>query len=134
MPSNYPLARTAEEFYPVMKVRLNSLDVETALGVFDSACIMIDAAGAIHRGLEAIGGELEKYFSLGLQMDMAKRHLFTTGDTALLICDWSYDGIARDGTTVNMKGTASDVIRRGDDGIWRYIIDNPFGTQRRDAL
>jgi hypothetical protein len=29
---------------------------------------------------------------------------------------------------VDLHGTATDVARRGADGAWRYVIDNPFGT------
>ena len=32
-------------------------------------------------------------------MDSRPRHVFTTGDTALSINDWSYDGTGKDGAT-----------------------------------
>lgn len=34
----------------------------------------------------------------------------------------------RNGGSVNFQGTATDVARRGSDGRWRSVIDNPFGT------
>ncbi len=37
-------------------------------------------------------------------------------------------GTARDGSRVDLSGTATDVVRRGTDGRWRYVIDNPHGT------
>lgn len=80
----------------------------------------------------SIRAELEKYFSLGLQMSITQRHMFVTGDTALLILDWSYIGTAKDGTEINMAATATDIARRGPDGFWRYLIDNPFGSQNRE--
>jgi ketosteroid isomerase-like protein len=49
-------------------------------------------------------------------------------DLALLVVAWSIRGTTRDGREVNLMGTASDVVRRGADGKWRYVIDNPFGT------
>ncbi|PSK98914.1 ketosteroid isomerase-like protein [Murinocardiopsis flavida] len=65
---------------------------------------------------------------LGLPMDARVRHTYVAGDIALLIVDWSMRGTALDGTAVDFAGTASDVLRRGPDGCWRYVIDNPFGT------
>jgi ketosteroid isomerase-like protein len=56
------------------------------------------------------------------------RHRYPAGDVALLIVDWSVDGHAPDGSPVEMSGTAADVARRGPDGRWRYVIDNPMGT------
>jgi ketosteroid isomerase-like protein len=43
------------------------------------------------------------------------------GDIALLIVGWSIAGL-------DAQGTATDVARRGPDGRWRYVIDNPYGT------
>lgn len=34
----------------------------------------------------------------------------------------------RNGGSVNFQGTATDGARRGSDGRWRSVIDNPFGT------
>jgi ketosteroid isomerase-like protein len=133
MTNRFELPRTPEDFFPIMEARFNSLDVEAALELFHQDSIMIDVAGDIHRGVAEIGSELKRYFSLGLPMDLTQRHLFVTGDTALSICDWSYDGVAKNGATIKMNGSTSDVIRRCDDGIWRYAIDNPFGTQSRAA-
>ena len=50
--------------------------------------------------------------------------------------------IAKDGRTitdhteiagkhVHLGGSASDILRRGADGFWRYIIDNNQGTAVR---
>jgi ketosteroid isomerase-like protein len=132
MNQNYALAATPEAIVPALLAHLNSLDVETMLGFYHPQAMIIDAAGHEHKGREAIGAELEKYFSLGLQMSITQRHLFVAADTALLILDWSYIGTARDGTEINMVATATDIAPRGDDGLWRYLIDNPFGSQRRD--
>jgi ketosteroid isomerase-like protein len=59
------------------------------------------------------------------------RHVFVGGDTAQIVVDWSIDGTGSDGKVVHMHGTASDIMRRGADGFWRYIIDNNQGTAVR---
>lgn len=134
MNQNYALATTPEGIVPALLAHLNSLDVETMLSFYHSDGMIIDASGHGHKGREAIGTELERYFSLGLQMSINQRQIHVAADTALLILDWSYIGTARDGTEVNMIATATDIARRGDDGFWRYLIDNPFGAQSRDQL
>lgn len=126
------LASTPEEIVPALLAHLNSLDVETMLSFYDADGMIIDASGATHVGRDAIGAELAKYFSLGLQMSITQRHMFVADNIASLILDWSYIGTARDGTEINMVATATDIARRGDDGLWRYLIDNPFGSMRRD--
>ncbi|GIJ45547.1 hypothetical protein Val02_24330 [Virgisporangium aliadipatigenens] len=41
--------------------------------------------------------------------------------------EWALRGSGPRGP-VDLSGTATDVARRGPDGHWRYLIDNPFGT------
>jgi ketosteroid isomerase-like protein len=64
----------------------------------------------------------------GLPMEAHARHVYTAGDLALLIVDWSMRGTGPHGHPVDLSGTATDVVRRGPGGRWRYVIDNPFGT------
>ncbi|NRQ39969.1 DUF4440 domain-containing protein [Nonomuraea sp. NN258] len=64
----------------------------------------------------------------GLPIDARLRHAYVAGDTALLVVDWSIRGTSRDGHPIDLRGTATDVARRGQDGGWRYLIDNPFGA------
>ncbi|MBK1840618.1 nuclear transport factor 2 family protein [Azospirillum sp. YIM B02556] len=132
MTNKFALATTPEGIVPALLAHLNSLDVEIMLGFYDPAGMIIDATGQSHVGPAQIGAELEKYFSLGLEMSITQRHLFVADNIASLILDWSYIGIARDGTMVNMVATATDIARRGEDGRWRYLIDNPFGSARRE--
>ncbi|MET8868588.1 hypothetical protein ABZW11_37155 [Nonomuraea sp. NPDC004580] len=61
-------------------------------------------------------------------MEAVPRQVYVAADIALLIVDWSMRGTARDGTEIAMSGTATDVLRRGPDGRWRYVIDNPHGV------
>lgn len=69
-----------------------------------------------------------RLLGLGLPIDVRPRHVYVSDDIALLIVDWSIHGTAPDGGDVHVDGTATDVARRGRDGQWRYIIDNPCGA------
>jgi ketosteroid isomerase-like protein len=131
---SFALATTPDGIVPALLTHINSLDVETIVGFYHPESVFIDEKGHEHRGADGIGAQWKKYFSFGLPITITQRHLFVEGDTALLILDWTYVGTARDGTEVNLAATATDVARRGDDGFWRYLIDNAFGTQRRDEL
>ncbi len=70
----------------------------------------------------------ERFLGLGLPIAVHPRHTYVVDDIALLIVDWVIDGVGPDGEHVHVEGTATDVARRGPDGHWRYIIDNPFGV------
>lgn len=60
-------------------------------------------------------------------MKAAVRESYVTADTALMVVDWSIDTPGRDGGQEHLEGVGLDVLRRGEDGKWRYVIDNPFG-------
>lgn len=131
MTHRYSLAETPEGIVPALLEHINSLDVEVMLGFYDEEGMIVNPTGAPQIGRAAIGAELRKYFGLGLPMQIVQRHMFVAGDTASLVLDWSIVGKGPDGSPVHLVATANDIARRGRDGRWRYLIDNPFGTQVR---
>ena len=68
-------------------------------------------------------GPLEEHLALRKQLAVSPRDVLVCGDLALLIVDWSITGS-------DIEATGTDVARRGADGQWRYVIDNPFGVAR----
>ncbi|MEU2613882.1 DUF4440 domain-containing protein [Micromonospora sp. NPDC007271] len=81
---------------------------------------------------EPVSGEArraanDEFLRLGLPITVTPRRIYVQGDLALLIVDWVIDGRLPDGEHVHISATATDVARRGADGYWRYVIDNPFG-------
>jgi ketosteroid isomerase-like protein len=57
--------------------------------------------------------------------------VFVAADIAQIVLEWSIDGTDTDGKHVHLGGSASDILRRGADGLWRYLIDNNQGTAAR---
>jgi ketosteroid isomerase-like protein len=41
---------------------------------------------------------------------------------------WSFSGTGPDGEPVRLAASNADVLRRQADGSWRFVIDNPWGT------
>jgi quercetin dioxygenase-like cupin family protein len=76
--------------------------------------------------------QFQRDMSLGLPLKANVRHVFLGDDTAQIVVDWSIDGNGPDGEGIHLGGTASDIVRRGADGFWRYIIDNNQGTAVRE--
>ena len=50
------------------------------------------------------------------------------GGLALVVGAWSFTGTESDGASVTLTGHNADVLRRQADGSWRFVIDNPWGT------
>lgn len=122
------LADRPEEVPAVFAERFNSRDATALAQVYEDGAVLVPQPGTPVTGpdLHTANGRLQK---LGVPISVRPRHVYRNGDLALLIVDWAIDGTGRDGRTVHVEGTATDVARRGSDGRWRYVIDNPFGTR-----
>ncbi|GGP72003.1 YybH family protein [Streptomyces sp. L500] len=70
---------------------------------------------------------VKEFLAFGPKMTAKVRQSFVTGDTALLIVDWVIDTVDADGEPEQLKGVGVDVLRLGEDGNWRYAIDDPYG-------
>ncbi|MEV7683391.1 nuclear transport factor 2 family protein [Streptomyces sp. NPDC088341] len=61
------------------------------------------------------------------RMTAVPRQTFVTGDTALLIVDWVIETVDEAGAPERLEGVGVDVLRLGDDSVWRYAVDDPYG-------
>ncbi|XNL31537.1 DUF4440 domain-containing protein [Longispora sp. K20-0274] len=95
--------------------------------VYEECAVFVPSPGQPLTGEHRVGA-LVGFLGLGLPISVEVRHAYVVDDIALMIVDWVIDGPGPDGEHTRMEGTATDVARRGADGMWRYIIDNPFGT------
>ncbi|MGN9845877.1 YybH family protein [Nonomuraea sp. H19] len=115
--------KTAARFVAAM----NSGDPHAVDHVYEDDAVLVPMPGHPVTGPARLAAN-QHLQSFGLPIEARPRHVYAAGDIALLIVDWSMRGTARDGSQVDLSGTATDVVRRGADGQWRYVIDNPHGT------
>jgi ketosteroid isomerase-like protein len=93
-----------------------------------------DAVRVLRPGVVVTGADrraaTSSFLQLGIPIALTLRHCYVYGDLALLVGDYVIEGVKPDGEQVHIEGVATDVARRGADGYWRYVIDNPPGTDR----
>jgi ketosteroid isomerase-like protein len=53
---------------------------------------------------------------------------FLSGDTALVVGNWTLTGSDPEGNEIDTGGRFADIVRRQPDGSWLFVIDNPNGT------
>ncbi|GIG64685.1 DUF4440 domain-containing protein [Phytomonospora endophytica] len=115
-----PLARRAADVPAVFAARFNSGDITAVAELYETGSVMGGQDGRAVDGdgrLSILGGHM----ALGAAITVAPRKVLEADGIALLVVDWV---IGED----LVRGTATDVARRGADGYWRYAVDNPFGT------
>lgn len=87
---------------------------------FEAAFNNLHAAlvAQVYEDAEPPGGEL------GTPVTVRLRHSHVAGDIALLTVDWARDDPKGDGEPI--RGTATGVARRAEDGFWHYRVEAPF--------
>ncbi|MFF8815809.1 YybH family protein [Streptomyces pactum] len=131
-----PLA--AEDLPAVFAARFNSGDARAVAELYEPGAVFVPPTGEPARSPAAIERANAAFLGLGLPIAVRPREVQVTDDgLALLVVDWEIEGTGPDGDRVHVRATATDVARRGPDGRWRYVIDNPFGgvphAERFDA-
>jgi ketosteroid isomerase-like protein len=61
-------------------------------------------------------------------LDLNVTRVLEADGVALVIGVWSLAGTGPDGQSVTLTAQNADVLRRQADGSWRFVIDNPWGT------
>ncbi len=113
-----PLTADPAEHPFVFQAAFNTGSAEILDTIYEPGAVFVRRDGVQVTGAErrAANGMI---LALGQPVTVTPRQVRVAGDLALLIVDWVIEG--------HLAATATDVARCGEDGLWRYVIDNPFG-------
>jgi ketosteroid isomerase-like protein len=115
------------EFPNVFKANFDANLLDVIVAGYAEDGVLDLGGGNAFRGREQIRLAISKFLAPRLPIGVTPRKALVTGDHAVVLFDWSIKGLAPDGSPVEMAGAAVDVLRREDDGVWRQILDLPFG-------
>lgn len=104
----------------------NSGDADAVNAMYTEDAVAVWEPGLPLTGQARIDS-VKEFLASAPKMTAVPRQSFVTGDTALLIVDWTIDTTDADGKPERLSGVGADVLRLGEDGNWRYAIDDPYG-------
>jgi uncharacterized protein (TIGR02246 family) len=107
---------------------INSGDLDSLMPLYESEAAFATQPGSLAPGAGGIREALNGFISLNGRLDLEVTRVLEVDDLALVIGVWSFDGTAPDGEMVRLEAKNADVLRRQADGTWRFVIDNPWGT------
>lgn len=99
-------------------------DIDAAIELYEPDASFVNA-GEIVTGLAGIRAIMETFAAVKPKFDIRPKPTVQSGDIALTGNNWSLTGTDVSGNAMEMSGSSFEVVRRGADGNWRFVIDNP---------
>jgi uncharacterized protein (TIGR02246 family) len=107
---------------------INSGDLESLMPLYENDAAFATEPGSLAHGGTGVREALTGFISMDGTLDLEVTRVLEADDLALVMGVWSFDGTGPDGEPVRLESRNADVLRRQADGTWRFVIDNPWGT------
>jgi len=107
---------------------INTGDLDSLMTLYETDACFATQPGQLANTPESIGQSLRSFIDLKGKLELRVKRVIQASDLALVIGEWSFSGTGPDGNPVKMAAKNADVLRQQDDGTWRFVIDNPWGT------
>jgi uncharacterized protein (TIGR02246 family) len=122
---------TPEEVLNSVVEGINTGDLDSLMMLYETDACFASQPGQLAKSPETIRQSLRGFTDMkNGKLDLKVKRVLQTSDLALVTSEWSFSGTGPDGKLVNIAAKKSaDVLRRQQaDGTWRFVIDNPWGT------
>ena len=108
---------------------INTWDLDSLMMLYEDDACFASQPGQLTKSPESVRQSLRSFIDSKGKLDLKVKRVLQVSDLALVITEWSFSGTGPDGNPVNMAAKSADVLRHPDDGTWRFVIDNPWGTE-----
>ena len=78
------------------------------------------------RGMEAIRQVMSGLLKPKLRLEMRIEKVFQADDVALVFAEWQLTTFTPESEYEQTFGKGTDIIRRQDNNVWLFVVDNPF--------
>jgi ketosteroid isomerase-like protein len=107
---------------------INTGNLKSLMTLYETGACFATQPGQLAKNPESISQSLRGFIDLKGKLDLKVKRVLQASDLALVTTEWSFNGTEPEGNPVNISAKSADVLRQQADGTWRFVIDNPWGT------
>jgi ketosteroid isomerase-like protein len=119
---------TPEQVLESIVTGINSGNLDSLMPLYESDAAFATEPGTLAPGTPGVREALTGFISMNGKLELDVTRILEVDDLALVIGVWTFNGTGPDGEPVQLASRNADVLRRQTDGTWRFVIDNPWGT------
>jgi uncharacterized protein (TIGR02246 family) len=120
---------TPEEVLYSVVEGINTGNLDSLMMLYETDACFASQPGQFAKSPETIRQSLRGFTDIkNGKFDLKVKRVLQASDLALVTSEWSVSGTGPDGKPVKMAAKSADVLRQQADGTWRFVIDNPWGT------
>ena len=119
---------TPEQVLASVVEGINTGNLEALMTLYEPDAGFASQPGSLAHGLAGVRQGLAAFIAMKGTLDLEVTRVLQASDLALVVGKWSFTGTGADGEPVKVAGHNADVLRKQADGTWRFVIDNPWGT------
>ena len=119
---------TPEEVLKSIVDGINSGNLDALMSLYEPEAAFATQPGRLNHGPAGIREALAGFIAMKGKLDIKVTRVLEASDLALVATVWSFTGTGPDGQQVRLDAKSADVFRRQADRSWRFVIDNPWGT------
>ena len=119
---------TPEQLLKSIVDGINTGNLDALMRLYEPAAAFATRPGCLSHGFPGVRESLAGFIAMTGKLDLNVTRVLEASDLALVAATWSFTGTGPDGEPVHLASQSADVLRRQADGSWRFVIDNPWGT------
>ena len=119
---------TPEEVLNSVTEGINAGDLDSLMTLYEPLACFASQPGQLAKSPDGIRESLRGFIDMNGKLDLKVKRVLRASDLALVTTEWSFSGTGSNGKRVDMTAKSADVLRQQPDGTWRFVIDNPWGT------
>ena len=107
---------------------INTGNLDALMTLYESDACFATQPGQLAKDPESVRQSLRSFIDLKGRLDLKVKRVFQASDLALVTTEWSFSGTGPDNKPATMVSKSTDLLVQQADGTWRFVIDNPWGT------